>query len=142
MLALYPSPPPSRACVRQRPIPYSYALRFRPSSPIFFGLHNLVAFTLTSALLGPLLATFVARALSRSLGLMEAVRSLETSTGSEINGDHNSIDGLGNGRGGCGGEASTVAHLDVETLPDVPGEVSMVSCKVQERRISHLRRRY
>lgn len=74
--------------------------------------------------------------ISRSLGLTEAVRSLEAPTGSETSGDLSSSGDLGVGTGGGGGVASTAACLDVETLPDVPGQVSLVSCKVRDRRPS------
>eukprot|EP00903_Cladosiphon_okamuranus_P008103 g7811.t1 len=66
---------------------------------------------------------------ARSLGLAEAVRSLETPTGSGTGCDRGSNGDLGSGRGGGAGVPSTTAYLDVETLPDVPGEVSLVSCK-------------
>lgn len=43
-------------------------------------------------------------------------------------------DVTGGGDGGTavvgGGAASSAVHLDIETLPDVPGEVPIVTCKV------------
>lgn len=64
------------------------------------------------------------------------MRSLETPAGPETDGDHRISSGnLGDGGGGGVGIASTAACVDVETLPDVPGEVYLISCKVQERRL-------
>eukprot|EP00752_Nemacystus_decipiens_P001890 g1820.t1 len=67
---------------------------------------------------------------ARSLGLTEAIRSLEAPPGSETVGDHSSSDDYGGGRAGGSGVTSAVAYLDVETLPDVPGQIFLVSCKV------------
>ncbi|CAM9140978.1 unnamed protein product, partial [Hapterophycus canaliculatus] len=61
---------------------------------------------------------------ARSLGLMEAIRSLETPTESDTH--------VANGGERVGGDrnASSAGHLNVETLPDVPSEVSFLTCKV------------
>ncbi|CBJ29046.1 hypothetical protein Esi_0133_0043 [Ectocarpus siliculosus] len=66
---------------------------------------------------------------ARSLGVTEAIRSLETPTESETKDNNGGSDGVSGGDGDVGA-ASTSGHLDVETLPDVPGEVPLLKCKV------------
>ncbi|CAM9188391.1 unnamed protein product [Ectocarpus fasciculatus] len=72
---------------------------------------------------------------ARSLGVTEAIRSLETPIESETNDNNGNSNGGGSdGVVGGGdsdvGAASASGHLDVETLPDVPGEVPLLKCKV------------
>ncbi|CAB1120524.1 unnamed protein product [Ectocarpus sp. CCAP 1310/34] len=67
--------------------------------------------------------------LQGSLGVTEAIRSLETSTESKTKDNNGVSDGVSGGDSGEGAE-STSGHLDVETLPDVPGEVPLLKCKV------------
>lgn len=57
--------------------------------------------------------------------MAEAIRSLETPTASDAN--------ARNGGDRVGGDhtASLIAHLDVETLPDVPSEVPSLTYKVR-----------
>ena len=67
--------------------------------------------------------------------MTEAVLSLEASVESEKDdGDGGaSVVGGGGSDGGesvGGGAASSAVYLDVETLPDVPGGVALVACKV------------
>lgn len=66
------------------------------------------------------------------MGLTEAVRSLETPTETEPNGDDGSGDGDGDDGGGgvidSGGKDAVSST--VETLPDVPGGVPLLNCKV------------
>ena len=67
--------------------------------------------------------------------MTEAVLSLEASVESEKDdGDGGaSVVGGGGSDGGesvGGGAASSAVYLDVETLPDVPGGVALVTCKV------------
>lgn len=73
-------------------------------------------------------------AVTRSLGVAEAVLSLEAAMGSENDQGGLGGDVTGGGDGGTavvgGGAASSAVHLDIETLPDVPGEVPIVTCKV------------
>ena len=68
--------------------------------------------------------------------MTEAVLSLEASVESEKDegdGGGASVVGGGGSDGGesvGGGAASSAVYLDVETLPDVPGGVALVTCKV------------
>ncbi|CAM9595605.1 unnamed protein product [Ectocarpus sp. 13 AM-2016] len=66
---------------------------------------------------------------ARSLGVTEAIRSLETPTESETKENNGGSDGVSGGDSDVGA-ASTSGHLDVETLPDVPSEVPQLKCKV------------
>ncbi|CAM9750863.1 unnamed protein product, partial [Ectocarpus sp. 12 AP-2014] len=66
---------------------------------------------------------------ARSLGVTEAIRSLETPTESETKDNNGGSDDVSGGDSDVVA-ASTSGHLDVETLPDVPGEVPLLKCKV------------
>lgn len=64
--------------------------------------------------------------------MTEAIRSLEIPTESETNDNNGNGNGVGNDgvSGSDVGAGFTSGHLDVETLPDVPGEVPLLKCKV------------
>lgn len=99
-------------------------------SYLFVSLH--VIYFITTFTLSPVCLPFLpfswALAATRSLGLTEALRSLETPTQTEPIGD----DGRGNSGGGgsASGDQNSVSST-VETLPDVPGGVPLVNCKVR-----------